>query len=115
MKRMANGGSVGEGALASRAVERALAVPTDSKMTFNFSVPQLPGLDKTLSAGAVPPISAADKDKDKAGNQMVNVWVVSKDNIPPPGPRDIIAMVASDIQNKGSIRSLIQQVNLGTI
>jgi hypothetical protein len=43
----------------------------------------------------------------------VNVWVVSPDQIPPPGPRDIVAHVAQNIRQKGTLRTLIRQVQMG--
>lgn len=50
---------------------------------------------------------------DTGGAGTVNVWVVSQDQVPPPGPNDIIAAVAGNIQNRGAIRQLIKQVQLG--
>lgn len=44
---------------------------------------------------------------------VTNVWVVSPDQVPPPSERDIIVTVARDIQNRGSIRQLIQSVATG--
>jgi len=45
----------------------------------------------------------------------VNVWVVSPEQVPPPSPRDIIATVAQDIQNRGTIRQLVKQVSVGHV
>lgn len=45
----------------------------------------------------------------------VNVWVVSPENVPPPGPKDIVHAVASDIQNRGNLRQLIKQIQVGQV
>jgi TP901 family phage tail tape measure protein len=46
---------------------------------------------------------------------LVNVWLVAKDQVPPPSPRDIITTIADNIQNGGSIKSLIKQVAMGAV
>lgn len=46
---------------------------------------------------------------------VTNVWVVSPDQVPPPSSSDIVVTVARDIQNKGSLRTLIRSVAAGTI
>lgn len=45
----------------------------------------------------------------------VNVWVVPKDQVPPPGQKDIVAMVADDIGSNGTIKKLIKQVQVGAL
>jgi len=40
----------------------------------------------------------------------LNLWVVSPDQVPPPGPNDFIAAVGDDIQRGGSIKQLIRAV-----
>lgn len=58
--------------------------------------------------------SAAPKSKDKpAPAHHTNVWVVSPDQVPPPSESDIIATVARDVQNRGSLRTLIKTVAAG--
>lgn len=49
------------------------------------------------------------------GGGQVNVWVVSKDQQPPPGPRDVVAMISEDILQGGNVKKLIKQVNMGAI
>lgn len=43
----------------------------------------------------------------------VNVWNVSKDQVPPPGPKDIIATVGDNLNNGGSLRVLVKKIALG--
>lgn len=43
----------------------------------------------------------------------VNVWMVSPDQVPPPSASDIIATVATDVQNRGTLRTLIKTVAAG--
>lgn len=40
----------------------------------------------------------------------VNVWAVSQDQVPPPGPRDIIATVGDNIARGGSLKKLIKSM-----
>lgn len=47
------------------------------------------------------------------GGSMVNVWVVTPDQQPAVGPNDIVAVVSDNISRGGSIKKLIQQVNIG--
>lgn len=50
-----------------------------------------------------------------SGGGVVNVWIVSKDQQPPPGPRDIIAVVTDDISRGGQVKKLIKQVQTGAV
>ncbi|MCW2284708.1 TP901 family phage tail tape measure protein [Rhodoblastus acidophilus] len=45
----------------------------------------------------------------------VNVWVAAPDQVPPPGPNDIVHHIANNIQQGGQIKALIKQVNLGAV
>jgi TP901 family phage tail tape measure protein len=45
----------------------------------------------------------------------VNVWVVQKDNVPPPSSRDIIALVNDDILRGGQTKKLIRAVQQGAV
>ena len=49
----------------------------------------------------------------QGGGGMVNVYVVSPDNVPSMGPNDIIATIADDVSRKGTIRQLIKSVQMG--
>lgn len=44
---------------------------------------------------------------------MVNIWMVPANQVPPPGPKDIIHIIGSDISSGGSIKKLIRQVAQG--
>jgi TP901 family phage tail tape measure protein len=61
------------------------------------------------------PPPAMTNDNKPQGTGAVNVWVVSPDQVPPPGPNDIVATIADNIQRRGSIKQLIQQVQMGSI
>jgi TP901 family phage tail tape measure protein/lambda family phage tail tape measure protein len=50
---------------------------------------------------------------EKRQPDNVNVWVVSPDQKPPPGPKDIIAVIGQDIRNGGSTKQLIKSVQQG--
>lgn len=56
---------------------------------------------------------AASNDNSNKQPTAVNVWVVSPDQVPAPSPTDIIATVADNIQRRGSLKTLIQQVVAG--
>jgi TP901 family phage tail tape measure protein len=49
------------------------------------------------------------------GGGVVNVWVVTQDQMPSAGPSDIVAVVSDNISRGGSIKRLIQQVNIGAV
>lgn len=44
---------------------------------------------------------------------MVNVWVVSPQNVPPPGPKDIIHIVGQNLSSGGELKKLVRQVAVG--
>ncbi len=46
---------------------------------------------------------------------IVNVYAVSPDQVPPPGPRDIVAAIADNINRRGTIKQLIQAVQIGAV
>ncbi|WP_348647554.1 phage tail tape measure protein [Ensifer sp. ENS04] len=69
--------------------------------------------NRQVSEGALK--GKAVNDNKQQGNGQVNVWVVSQDQVPPPGERDIIATIAQNIQNRGTIKQLIQQVQMGAV
>lgn len=46
---------------------------------------------------------------------QVNVWVTHPENVPPPGPKDILAVVTSDIIQRGPLKTLIKSVAVGAI
>lgn len=49
-----------------------------------------------------------------AGGGIVNVWVVSPDQQPPSmGPNDVVVVVTDNIARGGSIKKMIQQVQIG--
>ncbi|BCJ91778.1 hypothetical protein IZ6_25130 [Terrihabitans soli] len=50
---------------------------------------------------------------NKAGMGTLNVWVVSPDQVPPPGPNDIVATVADNLQRKGVLKQLVKQIAIG--
>ena len=60
--------------------------------------------------GASMPSLPAPKKPD-----MVNVYVVQKDDIPALGPKDVLATIGQDIQQGGPTRQLIRQVMMGSI
>lgn len=47
------------------------------------------------------------------GGGMVNVYVVSPDNVPTMGPNDVVAVISDNISRKGTIRQLIKSVQMG--
>jgi hypothetical protein len=69
--------------------------------------------NRQISEGALQGVAANNNKKQDPGT--VNVWVVSPDQVPQSGPNDVIATVSQNIQNRGSIKQLIQQVVMGQI
>lgn len=65
--------------------------------------------NSVTSQSMTPPAS----NDNKGSGTVLNVWVVSPDQVPAPSPTDIIATVADNIQRRGSLKQLIQQVVAG--
>jgi TP901 family phage tail tape measure protein len=59
------------------------------------------------------PAQMTPANSNNAGH--VNVWLVPKDSVPPPGPRDIVQAIGDDIVKGGTIKKLIKQVNMGNL
>lgn len=54
-------------------------------------------------------------DKNAAGGDTVNVWVVKEDALPAPGPKDIIAVVGTNIMDGGVLKKMIASVKTGAM
>jgi TP901 family phage tail tape measure protein len=65
--------------------------------------------NQTVSRSAPPPLPA----NNNAPPMETNVWLVSKDQVPPPGPKDIVAIIGEDISGGGVTKKLIKQVVAG--
>jgi TP901 family phage tail tape measure protein len=55
------------------------------------------------------PVPAANQN----GGGVVNVWVVQPSQVPPPGPKDIVAHVADDLAKGGVTKKLVKQIAMG--
>ena len=55
---------------------------------------------------------ANNMDK-KSQPSVTNVWVVTPDQQPQMGPNDVVAVVADNIQRRGSLKRLIKSVQNG--
>ncbi len=64
---------------------------------------------------ARPVMNLNQVNQNSTNNGHVNVWVVSPDQTPPPGPKDIIATVAQNISQNGQIKQMIQSVAMGRV
>jgi TP901 family phage tail tape measure protein len=60
-------------------------------------------------------IQRQEEETQPSGAGVVNVWVVSPDQVPPPGPRDIVTTIGENIMSGGTIKQLIKQVQVGTV
>lgn len=67
-------------------------------------------LSVSRSAPQVNPMMLGRREPD-----TVNVWVVSPDQKPSMGPKDVIAVVSEDIATRGTIKKLIKSVQMGAI
>jgi hypothetical protein len=56
------------------------------------------------------PMPANNNNK---GIDAVNVWVVTKENVPPLGPKDIVAHVADDLSKGGITKKLVKSIAAG--
>lgn len=117
VKGYAGGGSVTGGSVSGRDAVQALLM--NGEYVLNKTATDAVGTDfldnlnsqgNTVAASNTP---ATTVIQQKAAPTPVNVWVVSPDQQPVPGPRDIVAMVSDDIQRGGSIKTLIKSVQAG--
>lgn len=53
--------------------------------------------------------------QQKQGDGVVNVWVISPDQQPSLGPKDVVAVIGEDIARGGSIKKLVKSVQMGTV
>ena len=54
-------------------------------------------------------------ESSKPAPQPFNFWLVQKDQVPPPGPRDMVAAIADDVLRGGQTKQLIRSVALGQV
>jgi hypothetical protein len=80
------------------------AVGKDNLLAINSMGSNIPSESRIQSASEQP----------KADGGLVNVWVVTPDQQPTMGPNDVIAIVGENIQNKGSLKQLIRQVQVNS-
>lgn len=66
--------------------------------------------NRTISKSRAPHVMPKPRDPD-----MVNVYVVAPDQVPPPSPKEIVAVIGKDIAQRGPTRQLIKQVAMGAI
>lgn len=52
---------------------------------------------------------------EKREPDTVNLWVVDKDQVPPPGPKDIVHHIGEDIKRGGQTKRLIKAVQVGAM
>lgn len=110
-KRMTTGGPV-----MNRDSVRILAEPGEVMM--RKSAVDFIGKDNLLRLNAlgnrrISESGAAVARVIKREPDKVNVWVVSPNQVPPPGPKDIVHHVAQDIAQGGSLKKLVRQVAMG--
>lgn len=55
----------------------------------------------------------APSGKPAASVRPFNVWVVSPDQVPPPGPNDFVHAVADNLVKGGQIKQLVKSVAAG--
>ena len=63
------------------------------------------------SRAAAPAAAALASQKREPDH--VNVWLVPRDQVPPPGPKDIVQIIGDNINQRGSLRTLIKNVQMG--
>jgi hypothetical protein len=51
----------------------------------------------------------------QGGSGSINVWVVTPDQKPVPGAKDIVAIVTDDMARGGSIKQMVKSVQMGTV
>lgn len=110
-RRMAGGGGV-----MNRDSVHILAEPGEVMM--RKSAVQMVGKQNLLNINALGNRSlsqagAAGQTVIKKEADKVNVWVVSPNQVPPAGAKDIVHYVAQDIAAGGTLKKLVKQVAMG--
>ncbi|MEN3238973.1 phage tail tape measure protein [Methylobacterium ajmalii] len=73
-------------------------------------------LDRMNAMGAGVMAKAPQVEPARFGNSAraeTSVYVVDRDQVPPPGPNEIVHIIGSDIQRGGAIKQLIKRVSAG--
>ncbi len=119
VRRFARGGPV-TGGTPGRDSVPALLMPNEFVMNTAavdaVGTDFLHGLNQATNSVA----SSSGSSRGKAAtsssdSSVVNVWVVSPDQQPPMGPKDVVAVIADDITRGGNVKRLIKSVQTGNI
>jgi TP901 family phage tail tape measure protein len=65
--------------------------------------------NSVMSKNTAAPVAAQSQTKAPD----INIWLAQPDQVPPPGPQDIVHHVANNIAQGGQIKTLIKQVQAG--
>jgi len=69
---------------------------------------------RVTSGMSAPAVGSALKSAmANSGGGLVNVWIVSPDQMGSAGPTDIVATISDDINRGGPIKKLIKSVQMG--
>lgn len=118
VQHFAGGGSV-RGGKAGRDSVPAMLMPgefvVNTKAVDAVGTDFLHGINAQANNVAASNNSATRASSDPQQSGVVNVWVVSPDQKPQMGPRDIEASIADNINRNGSIKQLIKSVQMGAL
>ena len=76
---------------------------------------EINALGNRVISNGVPNIMSADEASNGGGGGIVNVFVVSPDQQPVPGPKDIVAIIGDNISRGGAVKKLIKSVQIGNV
>ncbi len=116
VQRFARGGPV-MGGIAGRDSVPALLMPNEfvmnTKAVDAVGTDFLHSLNSTNNSMAASGAASRPKTASGAVDNTVNVWVVSPDQQPTMGPKDIIAVIGDDIVRGGTTKKLIKSIQMG--
>lgn len=119
VQHFAAGGHVSGGSASGRDSVRAMLMPGEFVLTKTATdavgADFLHNLNAQGNTVADQNSPSAMRNENKGAGSTVNVWVVSPDQKPVPGPKDIVAIITDDISRGGSVKQLIKSVQAGAV
>lgn len=116
MRHFARGGPV-TGGVSGRDSVPALLMPNEfvmnTKAVDAVGTDFLHGLNSQTNSVVSSSSSTKPKDAKPTDANVVNVWVVTPDQKPPLGAKDVVAIVSDDLSRGGSIKTLVKSIQMG--
>lgn len=57
----------------------------------------------------------APRPEKRVEPRPINVWIAERDQLPPPGPDDVVAWVGDNLRRRGQLRTLVKSIQTGSV